>query len=385
MSTNEKFAVALVAVVPFLLILITGLTQGWPTWSWLLLSLLSPAVSVLLARSIKRSRAQQFQEYRQMSAPPPPLPQPEQPRQEILPSVAVPSAVQDYQFLLSGTIYWRPKANGSPSAHGNLGAVAREAIISRSAEVLAHERPDNHSLLNERLNAVLGTVLPAPSGEVDAWASGISVTLPEVDLKRLHRLAEVRKEEEVWEHERNHERNVREYLGGDVLGNPGRAVVWWLARHTEQKDSGLEATVKNIDDLRRLTSAAHATEIPEWQNPDAQASTPSSASMPGNSFHPSGDDGTQQPFNFNGGTPEQTATEKLLAYFDETVRSSEPDERDLFVRRVAQVFDTHGQNADATELRRRFGVSSYVSEEPISEPVAGEADGVGDGSEADGQ
>ena len=45
------------------------------------------------------------------------------------------------------------------------------------------------------------------------------------------------------ERQREYEKNLREYLGNDVLTTSGSAVVWWLARHLED-DQAVPAAVR---------------------------------------------------------------------------------------------------------------------------------------------
>ncbi len=377
MSKDEKTTITAMSVVLTLGILITALTLGWPIWAWLPLGLV-PGVGAVLLTNKLRSRRDQLrmqQEFDGMAAAP--EPEPEQPRQEPIAEVSLPSAVLDYRFLLSGTAYWLPNPNASGGEHWNLGAVAKDAIVSRAAEVLAAAQPDEHSTLDERLNAVLGTALTVSSGQVLAWGRDLVVTLPDLDKQRLDRLAEVRKEVEVWEHERNHERNIREYLGEDALSSPGSAVVWWLARHHEDSDSGLRAAVENICNLRKLTSAAHETEIPEWSTFEA-ASSPGTDPVPAYTFHPFGDDGSMRStFVVNGEVSpnsEQFRVQRLVTLIVEAIADKDEDERSLFVQRQAQLLDLHGYHEEAAALRARFDMDSPSQDETASAPATEEED-----------
>lgn len=97
------------------------------------------------------------------------------------------------------------------------------------------------------------------TGRVQAMALDITLSLSEPDQERLDKLAAVRKDEDVWEHERKYEQSRRAYLGEDVLKDTGSAVVWWLHRN----EDSIDTTVKDIGLLAQLTSAANDEDISE--------------------------------------------------------------------------------------------------------------------------
>lgn len=360
MTRDEKIAAVVVTAALTVFVLVAGPSLGWPAWVWLPVAALPPGAAWWLVRAVSTKRAQDRirAEIAEAAAPRPAPPAPEQPRQEALTEVSLRSAAADYRFLLSATVHWVPNPSNPGRAHGNLGALARDAIVSRAVAVLANEQPDEHSALGERLNGLLGVALAVPSAQIDAWASDVSVALPEPDRKRLHRLAEVRKEEEVWERERDHERNVREYLRDDVLRDPASAVVWWLARQYDDGESGLHATVDSIPQLRRLTAAAHDTEIPSGNDSArAEPAHPWSVTVSSAWQHvlaASGDDGPRSPFMLDGASDPRQPVEHLLAFTEAAVHGVEDGECALFVERMARVLDAHEQHEAAARLRQRF-------------------------------
>ncbi|MFC5287056.1 hypothetical protein ACFPM7_08335 [Actinokineospora guangxiensis] len=195
----------------------------------------------------------------QVYAPPPPPPPaaPAPPAGEHIQNQPVPSADRDYRFLLHGHVRWRPLGGDSyPSS-----AVAVNALLQRAGAITAQLKAADHDLLRPRLAAELGSPAPDPNGRVEAWIEDLAVTLPDADFQRLARLAAVRKDEEVWEHERAHERNVRAYLRDDVLQSPGSAAVWWLAKDTTK----VEETMRLADCLTRLSAVAHDRPLPVFE------------------------------------------------------------------------------------------------------------------------
>ncbi len=260
---------------------------GWPWWLWIPSALVPSAAAVLVDRALARERATGHVPRSgsgREEVPVPTAPSGGQPatgpaagpgpdtraptwphtRRTTLSDVSLASAVDDYRFLFSATVCWLPDPTPDrrTELHANPAALAREAVVSRARRLLADGAPEEYDPLTERLAATLGTVLSVPAGHLHVWAENIAVRLSDEDDARIRRLAGLRKDEAIREHERHSEREERAYLAGDVLRDPGRAVVWFLARTADGRPVDLDTVVHRIDDLRRLTAAAHATEIP---------------------------------------------------------------------------------------------------------------------------
>lgn len=348
-SKDEKNTITAVVGVLALLVVVVGLTLGWPAWVWLPLAILPPVGGVVLAKQIASGRRPE--PVPEPIAEPDPPPTPES-KQVELSGVSLPSAVPDYRFLVSGSVYWRRNSKSPGREHRNLDSVAKDAIISRAGETLLTAQPHEHSTLAERLNVELGTENLVPSGHVYAWGEGFAVTLPEADRDRLQRLADVRKDVEVWEHERNHERNLREYLGDDVLSSPGSAVVWWLARHYQDKDSGVSAAADNIGPLRDLTTAAQETQIPEQSQPGEWGfASDGRWAVDGEGF-------SRSVISDGSGGSVQDRIRSLITCIDGIFADRETDERDLFVDRQARLLDTCQKHEAAAALRAHYNVEA---------------------------
>jgi hypothetical protein len=169
-----------------------------------------------------------------------------------MPETPIPSSEDDYRFLLAGRVFWQPLHSGGLVAHADPRALAREAVVRRAAVITRTAPPTDPVFAGHRVAAALGATQPDASQQVRAWATEVTIRVPDEDAGRLHRLADLRKTVQVWEHERGHERNVREYLGDDVLTSTGKAVVWWLARH----DYDVEDAVRLLGTLDRVSAAA---------------------------------------------------------------------------------------------------------------------------------
>ncbi|WP_380285984.1 hypothetical protein [Kitasatospora purpeofusca] len=167
--------------------------------------------------------------------------------------MALPSAVPDYDFVFSATVWWRQLPNPGGVVHIAPDTLATDAVLARARAITEREHPGRPELVRHRLDGLLGTLSPDNSGIVVAMAGQVGLALSEADRARLDKLAEVRKTEEIWDHERRYERSKRSYLGEDVLKSPGSAVVWWLARNDEE----VQGAVDMIGPLAQLAAAAN--------------------------------------------------------------------------------------------------------------------------------
>ena len=173
--------------------------------------------------------------------------------------VPLPCVEPGYRFLLSATVFWRPAPNPVGMRHTNPEALGLESILARAGQLTADRAPGDHLAVGYQLAAALGTVLPDSSGQVVAWATEVSLTLPEDDEARLRAITALRKQEQVWDAERAIERTMRAYLRDEVLESPGSAIVWWLARHPDQ----VEDSARLIGPLAQLSAAARGTPVHE--------------------------------------------------------------------------------------------------------------------------
>ncbi|WP_052390621.1 hypothetical protein [Streptomyces sp. NRRL B-24484] len=244
MKGTGKAPLVGLALLAGLMTVVLGRSAGWPLWLWVV----PAAVSVVLAILLASARSPDPE-------PEPAAPDPDEPQWEEtrVDDVALPSRVPDYDFRFSATVWWRPIPNATGLVHADPASLAIETVLSRAREVTEREVPERLDLVMHRLNGVLGTQVPDASRLVEAMGGRVDLRLSEEDRSRLGKLAEVRKTEEVWEHERRYEQSKRAYLGDDVLKSPGSAVVWWLARH----DDKVTEAVDLIGPLAQLSAAAN--------------------------------------------------------------------------------------------------------------------------------
>ncbi|MFC1431024.1 hypothetical protein ACEZDB_10210 [Streptacidiphilus sp. N1-3] len=173
--------------------------------------------------------------------------------------VALPSMLADYEFLLSATIHWYASPFAPTTIHANPAGLSIAAILGRAQAVSCGEHPAHGEGARHRIANALGTLEPDDTGRVVAYATDVVLDLAVADQDRLRELAELRKAEETWEHQRQYERNRRAYIGDEVLRTPGSAVVWWLALHDEE----IERATQMISPLVLLSAAANGMEVPE--------------------------------------------------------------------------------------------------------------------------
>jgi hypothetical protein len=186
--------------------------------------------------------------------PPPVAPPPPPPASTSIHGLALPSAHRDYRFLLHGTVVWQQTG---ASTHPRPAQLAIDAIRERAAKITLAESPADSDLLAPRLATDLSFPRADRTGALEVWAQDTILTIPDDDRQRLYQIAEVRKNEEVWEYQRAYERNKRAYLRDDVLTSTGSAVVWWLA----QDEKRVPETVDLIGTLARLVAAAQNREV----------------------------------------------------------------------------------------------------------------------------
>ncbi|WP_371779154.1 hypothetical protein [Streptosporangium subroseum] len=238
-------------------ILLTGLIAFAPRVIWLpAVAVALIAVAVPLFRLLGERRKSSPVEPSTLYVSPP---LPVEPHEERVEQVPLPSQEKDYDFLFSSRILWSPLQQSWDNTLVNPVALAVDAILKRARMVTERCEPGRASLVAHELGAALGTMRDDPTGYVQAMAESVQITLSTQDQERLNKLAAVRKDRVIWEHDRKYEQSKREYLSEDVLKDTGSAVVWWLVRN----DDHVEKTVHDIDLLARLSSVVNNREIPE--------------------------------------------------------------------------------------------------------------------------
>jgi hypothetical protein len=242
-----------------LALFLSGNVLHWPIWLLLLLSVFSVGSAVALMAG--RRRHHWFPQ-------PPPDPSafvPEGPPMEPvlqelrLQDATLPSVLADYEFFLSATVHWYVSPYTPTMLHAYPSGLAVAAILGRAQEVSRQEHPSHGDGARYRISSALGTPELDATGRVVAYATDVTLHLAEEDRDRLRELAQYRKAEQVWEHQRRYERNRRAYIGDEVLRTPGSAVVWWLALHVEE----VERATTMISPLVLLSAAANDMDVPE--------------------------------------------------------------------------------------------------------------------------
>jgi hypothetical protein len=259
-------------------------------------------------------------------APPPPV----APREQRIDQVPLPSQEADYDFLFSAVVLWTPVHPLWDERQVNLAALAVDAILRRAREITERREPGRAALVAHELGGILGTMQKDPTGHILAMAESVQVVLSTQDQERLDKLAEVRKDQVMWEHDRKYEQSKREYLGEDVLKDTGSAVVWWLVKNDDQ----VEKTVNDIGLLATLCSAANNETVPEATGHPFGA-TPS----------------------MNGASP----VDDLAAFFHSLDLGGE---RDLFAHQIALLVRNYGRPEVADEIVRRFDLTEPNPESP---------------------
>ena len=343
-----------VGAVVSALVVVLGLIFDWETWVWLPLAAVLGPTTMIVLRSmlLDRDTAPTLPAQHSPTPAPPAPPQPVAKRATIS-QLPLPTREKDYRFLFSATVSWLHDPQ-VPAMGADLGALAKQNVIARAIERTRQYGPDEYALATVELNAVLSERITLANGHY-VWASEVTLTLSDADAKRLERISELRKQQALWEHERAHEIGVRDYLGNEVLRDPGSAVTWWFARNLDKPDA-ITITVREIDNLRRLTRAAHETGEPAPATPLTLLSPEPPTRV-----------------EFNGGVD---PARRLATAVDQLCKNTEPEVRTTLYRRLADLLRVHGF-AEAAEALRSPGDTTeseeasteHGTDEPGSAPV----------------
>ncbi|MCQ8771139.1 hypothetical protein [Streptomyces telluris] len=333
MTTARKTTTVFLTILCALLLTIVGLTQRWPAWTWptlAVLLLVVPAAVFRVASLRRGSMPVSFEE--QLTA------SPVERTDCHVGQVALPSLWADYDFLFSATVRWYLIESPGKAPLLNPAGLASEAVLNRARAITKNREPGQASLVQHELSGALSHMCPDSTGHLQAMAENINLTLLEQDQERLSRLAKVRKDKAVWEHQRKYEQSKRQYLGEDVLKDTGSAVVWWLAKNDEH----VERTVADLALIAQLTSAANDSDIPErLQNLLSQQS-----------------EGLADPELLEESpTPaphERTAVDHLAGFFDAVGFLEGDVRRAMVAKQISGIIKQQNRYETAESLLRRF-------------------------------
>ncbi|NJQ00857.1 hypothetical protein [Streptomyces zingiberis] len=337
----------LLTVICGLLLSVLGLCLEWPGWAWGLLLVVLAGAPVAVTWSARRRPA---------LVPPEmvahlPL-EPVERRELRVSGVTLPSKWADYDFLFTATVRWCPTGAAVDEPVVNPGGLAAEAVIARARAITEQREPGRAGLVQHELNGALGLMRPDATGHLRAMAESVTLTLSERDQERLDKLAAVRKDEAVWQHERKYEQSRREYLGKDVLRNTGSAVVWWLAKNDDQ----VERTVGDIGLLAQLSSAARDEDIPERYHAlvphlaSAAEAAPVAPPLPGDEWHGR--------YGAGNGVPRADGPgEHLDAFLRSVDFAADAPQRLLLAEQIASLLEQDGRPDAAEALRLHFDLT----------------------------
>jgi hypothetical protein len=259
----------------------------------------------------------------------------------------LPATDDSEQALWSGQGRKQRRNNGAGQWHADLAGLATAAAVDHVAEVVGNRPAAEATETQHRIAGDLVLPRPDPTGAVLWCAQDVVLQLVDSDAERLSRMSQLRKEVQVWNQERDHERNLRGYLVDDALKSPGTALVWWLAQHTDD----VKGAVALIDDLARLSDASQNNGTPQRAVPVLAAAAPTLL------------DAAAEP-----GQRDLTATRDLLL----SLFPDSEDERMLFALDLVSIADRSGRHSYARRVRTIFGLPDLDSE--VSEPDDEEAE-----------
>lgn len=383
MTSAEKGMLSVLAACAVCLPLLFGLSLEWSAWLWVplavVLLVLVWVTHNLLDNGVRVPAHPTFSPPTQsypVAEPPPPAPEPEPVpyEQTSFKDVSLPSAVADYEFTLSGTVWWRPGNNPNRAAHASLAALAIDAVVNRARPVVASAPPSQYSLMQHRLNGILGLEQPDPADMLQVSASQLSLQISDEDRQRLRALAKVRKDEEVWEHQRNYEINKRNYLREDVLRDTGHAIVWWLSK----KDEDIQGTVDLIGPLAQLSASAHNRAVeplfqPFLAAPDGEHRLVSSHTIFSSSDSDTANDGAPAP-----NTPSRNVAEIFRELATAASVAPSSPKYELLAERTTSSLRAAGASEAAAAMQQRHNTLDH---QPAS-PTAPRAESAGPSEQA---
>ncbi|TXJ70866.1 hypothetical protein E2C11_35245 [Streptomyces lavendulae] len=324
---------------------VLGNLLHWSAWLWGFMSMVTASGSLLLMMTVLSGGRPSADPYEPAEPEPPAAPTEQPYRETRVVDAALPSAADGYDFLFSATVWWRPVPGHANNSDGASPALAVSSVVSRALDIVRHEEPGRASFARYLLEGELGVPVPDRSGRVEALTADVTLALAPADRERLQKLNDLRKDEEIWEYERQHERNKRRYLGDDVLKSAGSAVVWWLARHENE----IETAVDMIGPLAQIAAAANDEEVPELFRhllvPPAGAG--SEATVGGPLW-----DGPGQAGGMFDREEEVGVSDRLLLLLAAVGLKPDMDEYTVFVHRVVRSLEAAGLYEAADEIRR---------------------------------
>lgn len=349
---NTQHITRLLSAGLVLAALAVGAALDCPLWLWFLLASLIAAALLIDMRVSRAEGARPTVPDPDESAPEPLAEAPYQETSIVV--VPVQSAVEDCPFLFSASVWWRPAGRFALSTHGNPAGLAATSVLQRVQSMTLTEDPGRCTFLEHSLEGLLGTPVLDDSGLVVAFATDVRLVLRPRDQQHLEELDGLRKAMGSWESRRQHERNLREYLGEDVLRSPGNAVVWWMARHDDQ----IERAVDMIAPLAVLSAAANDEEIPEEYRDLFRRSGKTMEEEPMSGFGHPEPGGGQTPAGHgpicSEARQEPPPTDSLAAWLDGEGFTDGSDETRVFLDRLARMSDAAGRPEAAENIRRHM-------------------------------
>ncbi|WP_367126176.1 hypothetical protein [Streptomyces phytohabitans] len=360
MSSGHRTFTVFLTLLSGLLLTLIGIVTHWPPLLWAVVMALLLLTALWAVRPRRTSGVIPQQRTLEPDLPIPPVDRWER----VVTDIPLPSGMDDYDFLFSATIRWCPGTAPDRAPLVNAVGLATHSIVERAREVVATQAPYRSALAQHLLSAALGCMRPDATGRVEAMAENVELSLSETDRQRLNKLSTTRKNKELWEHERNYERNKRDYLGEDVLKDPGSAVVWWLSKD----ETRVEDTVQLIGTLAQLSAAARNEEVPDEFQPYLN-SFPSPEASAQNGFHDAFSENGRagHPYDMTSAFPYGTASghtggvppgaaaaeavEQLLTALE---LSADEPVGVLLTDRITEAVHGAGKAEEAEELGRRF-------------------------------
>lgn len=348
-----------------------GLPAGWLVA--LLAALIVLVIIVLRDGETSHNAADMIQPDPRPETPSAPQP----PSSRAVYDARVPSAAAEYEFSFSCTTYWT--AVGLPSRRDDLGELAITTMLKRARRVLALVEPTEEAVAKHEVTNALQLAQPDETQQIRVWADNIQVRLPEVYMRRAEQRAELRRQQEIADLERQLEKDFRAYLSEDALATPGTATVWWLSKNPTE----IEQCVELYQTLRTLSDAANDRIRPDSAS-DRFLDTPSDGQFAGDSAAgwseqpgirwPMTDDGAARTVLFavpeRAGESEPASRPSFAEAVEALLDGLDPAERKLKAFELANLEETFNHPTRAQQIRASYDVARIGQDTGEDRPTA---------------
>jgi hypothetical protein len=162
------------------------------------------------------------------------------------------SATEGYHFLFSCTVRYQQVRPGEP--HSAPHDVARYAVARQAVQLAASTDLLSHSGLESMIASYVGSARYELNGQLRVWATNVVVRVADADVQAMHKQHELRREMELWRHQKEMECHERDHVAR-MLVDPRQTVAWWVSRNPQH----IGQAMGMVEPLTQLSAAIHGS------------------------------------------------------------------------------------------------------------------------------